>query len=176
MRRCTSLSEGEGDVEAGWWSSDPAELQFGEGETEYLIDLLMRGSGTGRDEVEPARAPTAPSVPSRQTEKKGVTGREDHSQRGVREGGLPVGKEPKKKAPEGQGAHDEEAFGREPPKSNTGARNGDEVSARPRAGEADVGDGRGPWEWCPWWPDGHGKEESPDPPRDQRQWPRTVQT
>ncbi len=75
------LSKEEGALEAGWLSPNPTELQFNEGETEYLIDLLMGSSGAGRDEVELARVPTAPSVPSRQTEKKGATGREDHSQR-----------------------------------------------------------------------------------------------
>jgi hypothetical protein len=162
------LSEEEGAVEACWWSPDPTEPQFSKGEMEYLIDLLMGSSGAGRDEVEPARVPKAPSVPSRQTGKRGVTGREDHPQREVREGKLPIGKEPKKGAPKRQEACDEEAFRREPPEGNTGARRGNEASAVSGAGEAGARDGRGPWERCPWWPDGHGKEGSPDPSQSSR--------
>ncbi len=31
-------------MEAGWWTPDPSGPRFGEGEEEYLIDLLMGGS------------------------------------------------------------------------------------------------------------------------------------
>jgi hypothetical protein len=61
------LSEEEGAVEAGWWSSYPMELQHDKGETEYLIDLLMGGSDAGKGESEPAQAPAAPNVQNRQT-------------------------------------------------------------------------------------------------------------
>ncbi len=59
------LSEEEGALEASWWSPDLMELQPDEGEMEYLIDLLMGGSGAGKDESEPARTPAAPNVQSR---------------------------------------------------------------------------------------------------------------
>jgi hypothetical protein len=61
------LSEEEGAVEAGRWSPDPMELQPNEGETEYLISLLMGGSGAGKDEFEPARTSAAPNMQSRRT-------------------------------------------------------------------------------------------------------------
>jgi hypothetical protein len=69
------LSEEEGAVEAGWWSADPRDLLPGEGETEYLIDLLMGGSGAGEDEYEPARTSATPNVQSHQTGGKGGRGR-----------------------------------------------------------------------------------------------------
>jgi hypothetical protein len=71
------LSEEEGAAEAGWWSPDPMELQPDEGETEYLIDLLMRGSGAGRDVAEPARTQAAPNVQSHPTGGKEATGKKD---------------------------------------------------------------------------------------------------
>jgi hypothetical protein len=54
------LSEEKGTVEAGWWSPNPTELQFSEGELEYLIDLLMGGSGAGEGRAEPFKKPAAP--------------------------------------------------------------------------------------------------------------------
>jgi hypothetical protein len=92
------LSEEEGAVEAGWWSPDPTELQFSEGETEYLIDLLMGGSGAGGDGAAPAWASTVPSMANCQTREKEVTGKGGQPRKEVREGKLPVGKEPKKGA------------------------------------------------------------------------------
>jgi hypothetical protein len=71
------LSEEEGAVEAGWWSHDPTELQFSEGEMEYLIDLLMGCSGAGEDGAEPALAPMAPSTMNHQTGGGGATGKGD---------------------------------------------------------------------------------------------------
>jgi hypothetical protein len=70
------LSEEEGAVEAGWWSPDPRDLLPSEGETEYLIDLLMGGSGAGKDEYEPARTSAAPNVQSCQNGGKGRQRRE----------------------------------------------------------------------------------------------------
>ncbi len=53
FRETSYLSKEEGAIEAGWWSPDPTELQFSEGEPEYLIDLLMGGSGAGKSRAEP---------------------------------------------------------------------------------------------------------------------------
>jgi hypothetical protein len=69
---------------------------------EYLIDLLMRGPGVRGDEVEPARAPTALSAPSRQTERKGATEREDQPQRGRRKAGWPWARNLKGEHPRGR--------------------------------------------------------------------------
>jgi hypothetical protein len=52
-RETLYLSEEEGTVEAGWWSPDPTELQFSEGEPEYLIELLRGSSRAGEGKAEP---------------------------------------------------------------------------------------------------------------------------
>ncbi len=160
------LSEEEGAVEAGWWSPDPMELQPDEGETEYFIDLLMGGSGAGKDESEPVRTPAAPNVRSRRTGGEGVTEEENHPQREIQEDESSIGTESKKGPPKGKGARDEKAPRRKPPVGNIGTRTGDEragdcrgslegtASMRSGAGEADAGDRRGPWERYPWWPGG----------------------
>ncbi len=46
-------------MEAGWWTPDPRELQSGEGEEEYLIELLMGGSAVGECKAILARPPVA---------------------------------------------------------------------------------------------------------------------
>jgi hypothetical protein len=160
------LSEEEGAIEAGWWSPDPTELQPNEGETEYLIDLLMGGSGAGKDESEPARIPAAPIVQSRRTGGKWATEEENQPQREIQEDESSIGTESTKGPPKGQGAQDKKASRRKPPAGNAGTRTGDEragdhrgslegeASTRSGAGEADAGDRRGPWEWYPWWPGG----------------------
>ncbi len=58
-RETSYLPEEEGAVEAGWWTPDPRELQFGEGEKEYLIDLLMGSSTAGEGRVGPPQMPAA---------------------------------------------------------------------------------------------------------------------
>jgi hypothetical protein len=73
-RETSYLSEEEGAVEAGWWSPNPTELQFSEGELEYLIDLLMGGSGAGEGRAEPVRKPAAPGTMGHQAGGKTATG------------------------------------------------------------------------------------------------------
>jgi hypothetical protein len=65
-REILYLSEEEGAVEASWWSPDPMEMQPSEGETEYLIDLLMSGSGAGENRTEPAWMPAATRLEKRE--------------------------------------------------------------------------------------------------------------
>ncbi len=62
--------EDEGIIEGRWWSPDTKELQFDEGEQEYLIELLMGGSASGESKVPPERPPAASSVTG-QPAKKG---------------------------------------------------------------------------------------------------------
>ncbi len=133
------LSEEEGAVEAGWWTPDPAELQVSEEETEYLIDLLMRGHGAEEDEAGPTQASATPNAPSRKIGGRGATGRENQPQKGVRENGLPMGKEPRKGTPKRQEASYEGALRGGSPGGSAGTKGGSEASTRLGAGEADAG-------------------------------------
>ncbi len=151
-RETLYLSKEEGAVEAGWWSPDPTELKFGEGETEYLIDLLMGGSGAGEDGAEPARASAALGTIGHQTGEGRVTGKEEQPPREAREDKPPVGKGPKKAAARREETGDGETSRKEN-KTSTGSG----------AVGADARDGRGPRGWCPWWPGGHKEGGSPDP-------------
>jgi hypothetical protein len=103
------LSEEEGAVEAGWWSPDPRDLLPCEGETEYLIDLLMGGSGAGKDKVEPAQAAAAPNVQSHQTGGRGAVEEGSQAQREVQGDKLSMSAGPKKGPPKARGAHDKES-------------------------------------------------------------------
>jgi hypothetical protein len=57
------------------------DLLPGEGETEYLIDLLMGGYGAGKDKSEPLSA--APNVRSHQTGGKGAAEERNQTQREI---------------------------------------------------------------------------------------------
>jgi hypothetical protein len=103
------LSEEEGALEAGWWSSKPMELQPDEGETEYLISLLMGGSSAEKDEPKPARTPAALNAQSRRTGGEGAA-EEVNRPRGETQGDeSSMGTESKKGPPKGQGVHDKKA-------------------------------------------------------------------
>jgi hypothetical protein len=160
------LSEEEWAIETGWWSPDPMELQPDEGETEYLIDLLMGGSGAGKDESELARTSAAPNVQSHQTGREGAAEEGSQTQREIQGDKWSISIGSKKGPPKVQGVHDKETPKRKSPAGNTGTGTGDErardhrgslegeASTRSGAGEADAGDRRGPWERYPWWPGG----------------------
>ncbi len=163
-RETLYLYEEEGVVEADWWSPDPTEMQFGEGETEYLFDLLMGGSGAGEDRAEPARTPAAPSTMGHAAGGEGATGQGTQPQEEIREGKPATGKGSRK------------AAARREKTSNEGASRGeDKPSTGSGAEGADARDRRGPRGWRPWWPNSRKEEESPDPPRIQEQRSRTAQ-
>jgi hypothetical protein len=128
------------------------ELQFGEGETEYLIDLLIGGSGAGEGRAEPAQAPAAISTVGHPVGGGGAVGHRAQPQGEVRKDKPAVGKGSKKAAVRREETSDEGTSRRE-----------DKFSTRSGAEGADVWDERGPRGWCPWWPSGRKEEGSPDP-------------
>jgi hypothetical protein len=160
------LSEEEEAIEAGWWSPDPRDLLPGEGETEYLMDLIMGGSGAGEDKHEPAGTSAAPNVQSRQTSGKGSTEEGSQAQREIQGDKSSMSAGPKKGPSKARGAHDKESPKRNSPAGDTGTETGDErardhrgsleseASAGSGAREANAEDRRGPWEQYPWWPGG----------------------
>jgi hypothetical protein len=154
-RETSYLSEEEGAVEAGWWSPDPTEMQLGEGEMEYLIDLLMGGSGADGNRAEPTRTPAATSTVGTSAGGEGVVGQGAQPQGGIRKDKPAAGKGSKKAAVRREETNDEGTSRRE-----------DKSSNGPEAEGADARDRKGP--------NSHKEEESPDPPlgprnRDQEQ-------
>jgi hypothetical protein len=152
-RQTSYLPEEEGTVEDGWWSPDPRKVQFGGGEEEYLIDLLMGGSAGGEGGSKTPRMSAA-------------TGTADHPAGGgeaVGQEAWPQG-EARENGPAAGGGSKKAAFGRREA-SNEGA-SGRENEPRVRTGveRAEAQGRQGPKGWAPWWPSGRGEEGSPNSP------------
>jgi hypothetical protein len=120
------LLEEDGAVEAGWWTPDPRDLQFGEVEEEYLIDLLLGGSAADH----PAGG--------------GKTGGQEAPPQGeARENRPASGGEPKKAAAGKKEASDKGTSRRE-----------ERPRAETEAEETGAQGGQGLKGWAPWWPSG----------------------
>jgi hypothetical protein len=128
-------------------------MQLGEGETEYLIDLLIGGSGAGGNRAEPTRRAAATSTVGHSAGGERVVGQGAHPQGGIWEDKPTAGKGSKKAAVRREETSNEGTSRREDKSSNGSGAEG-----------ADAWDGRGPRGWRPWWPNDRKEEESPDPP------------
>jgi hypothetical protein len=77
----------------GWWSPDPRELQFGEEEQEYFIELLMGGSAAGGCKAALERLPAASSTAGQLARKGGAAELEAQPQGEARESKPAMNKE-----------------------------------------------------------------------------------
>jgi hypothetical protein len=148
--RTLYLPEEEGAVEAGWWTPDPRELQFGKGEEEYLIDLLMGGSAAGEGRAE------LPQMPA-------VTGAVDHPAgegEGVGQKALPQG-EVWENRPATGGGPKKAVVGRKEASDKGASRREDRPCAETEGEEMGAQGGQGPKGWAQWWPSG---QEGGGPP------------
>jgi hypothetical protein len=80
-------------MEDGWWSPDPRELQIGEEETEYFIELLMGGSAAGGCKAALERPPAASGTTSQSARKGGAAELEAQPREETRESKPAMGKE-----------------------------------------------------------------------------------
>ncbi len=129
-RETLYLSEEEGAAEAGWWSPDPTEMQFGEGETVYLIDLLMGGSGAGEDKAEPTRTPAATSMVDHLAGGEGAVGQGAQPQEEFRKISRPRAKDPRRQQSGGR-----RRAMRGPPEGKTSPATGRERTRRTGEGQ-----------------------------------------
>jgi hypothetical protein len=130
----------------GWWSPDPGELQIGEGEQEYFIELLMGGSASGGGESAPGRPPAASSATAQPAKKEVALEPEARNPKKARESKPNMSKGKGKSsegAPRGKSEPDIKTGGKE-----TGTWNGEESEG--------------------WQPSCQGQEGPPDHPADCR--------
>jgi hypothetical protein len=133
--------EDEEIIEGGWWSPDPKELQIGEGEQEYLIELLMVGSASGESKATPERPPRASNTMG-QPAKKGEAMKPEAQSQGEARGNKPVTNKEKGRSSEGA------SKGEGKPGIRTG---GKETGARSEEGPKE------------WWPSDQKQEGPPNP-------------
>jgi hypothetical protein len=140
------------EEEARWWTPDPRELQSGEREEEYLIELLMGGSAVGECKAVLARPPVADGTVGHSAERGGAAEQKAQPQGRAQEDGPATDEGSKRTAERGRERSNEEVLGGEG-KSCT-RTGGKEVGAWSR---------EEPKGWSPWWSGGRKKERSHDP-------------
>ncbi len=140
-------------METGWWSPDPEELQFSEGEEGYLIDLLMGGSATGKSTPGEARVPATAGTVSHTSGDGETLKMRARTQGQGQKNGSASGGGPKKAADGRKEVNNEEAS------------KGKDESYNNKT-KVEKGERQGPKGWVPWWPKGRGKEEPPTTPGD----------
>jgi hypothetical protein len=155
-RETSYLPKEEGAIEAGWVTPDPRELQFGEGEEEYLIDLLMGGSAACEGRVEPPRMLAATGAADHSAGEGEAVGQKAQPQGENRENRPATGGGPKKAAVGRKEASDEKA-----------SRGENRPCAETEVEEAGAQGEQGLKGWAPWWPSGReggGLPHSPQGP------------